>query len=154
MTQPADGATLGSAMPVHRLSLRIALAIVCASGALAACTAGSDLYEGIAIAADDAGDELGALARRAAGGDKRAQLALGIRFETGDGVPVDWKRAERLYQMAAVTSGDGRAVYYSGIRPKSEGKILRRFEAPRYGLPAAKARLDALRRRRAEAERP
>ncbi len=119
---------------------------------LGACTSNPDSFQGITLGAEQADNPLRALARRAAAGDKRAQLALGVRFETGDGIPVDLDRAERLYRMAAITSGDEQTVYYPGIRPKSQGKILPRwFHMPRYGLPAAQARLDALRRRRAGA---
>jgi TPR repeat protein len=62
-------------------------------------------YQGISFAQGAAASELQSLAQRARGGDKHAQLELGIRFEAGLGVPVDWARAERLYGLAAATSG-------------------------------------------------
>jgi hypothetical protein len=73
-----------------------------------------------------------------------------MRFEAGDGVPVDLDRAERLYRAAAATSGDAQTVYYPGIRPKTTGKIVPSwFQPPRFGVQAAQVRLEALRRRRA-----
>lgn len=138
-------------MNLGRLMFRLAaFASVCALGTLAAC-ASRDSYQGISLSADNPDEPLRALARQAATGDKRAQFALGIRFENGNGVPVDLDRAERLYRMAATTSGDERAVYVSSMRPKTEGKVLPNwFQPPQYGIPEAQARLDALRRRRAE----
>jgi TPR repeat protein len=139
-------------MLVRCLSLRVAPAAT-ALLALAACNATPDRYQGISLFADTADEPLRALARRAAAGDKHAQLDLGIRFETGDGVPIDLRRAERLYRLAAATSGDVRDVYYSSVLMKTPGKVLRTYQAPRFGLPEAQARLDALRERRRAAER-
>ncbi|HEX8643195.1 MAG TPA: hypothetical protein VF702_04700 [Allosphingosinicella sp.] len=116
---------------------------------VAACSTGADRYQGISLAADNPDAELRGLARRASEGDKHAQLALGIRFETGDGVPLDLRRAERLYRKAAATTGDVRAVYFPSVRPKTQGKVLPSwFRPPQAGLPAAQARLEALRERR------
>lgn len=134
-------------MPVRRLSLRLAAAGA-ALAALGGCNTAPDRYQGISLTADNPDEALRGLARRAAAGDKRAQLALGIRFETGDGVPVDLRRAERLYRLAAATSGDVRDVYFPSVFMKTPGKLLRRREAPRFGLPEAQVRLEALRQRR------
>jgi hypothetical protein len=141
-------------MESRRLRLLAVLGILSSAG-VAACSTTPDSYQGISLAADNQDAELRSLARRASEGDKHAQLALGIRFETGDGVPVDLRRAERLYRMAAATTGDVRPVYFPGMRPKTQGKLLPSwFQPPRAGLPAAQARLEALRqRRRAEAAR-
>jgi TPR repeat protein len=139
-------------MPARRLSLRLAVAGA-ALGTLAACNSTTDRYQGISLAADNVDEALRALAGRAAAGDKRAQLALGIRFETGDGVPVDLRRAERLYRLAATTTGDVRDVYFSSVHMKTPGKVLRTYEAPRFGVPEAQARLEALRERRRAAAR-
>ena len=136
-------------MPVRRLSLRLVLAGA-ALAALAACSSTSDRYQGISLSADSTDtvdEELRALARRAAAGDKRAQLALGVRFETGDGVPVDLRRAARLYRLAATTT-DGRAAYFPSVHMRTPGKLLRSYEPPRSGLPEAQARLEALLARR------
>ena len=138
-------------MLVRRLSLRLAAAGA-ALGALAACNTTPDRYQGISLAADNADEALRVLADRASAGDKRAQLALGIRFETGEGVPVDLRRAERLYRLAAATT-HLRDAYYPSVFIKTPGKLVRRYERPRYGLPEAQARLDALRQRRRAAER-
>lgn len=134
-------------MPVRRLPLRRAVAAAALGAALAACNAGPERYQGISLSADTVDEEVRAIARLAAAGDKRAQLALGIRFETGDGVPVDLRRAERLYRLAATTTG-ARDVYYSSVRMKTAGKLVRTYETPRSGLPEAQARLEALRQRR------
>jgi hypothetical protein len=133
----------------RRLPLRTASGAL-ALAALAACaTGGGERYQGIPLAGSAADPELSVLARRASDGDKHAQLALGIRFETGDGVPVDLRRAERLYALAADTSGETRDMYIPPVRPGSTGRVIPHWQRPpRAGLPAAQARLDALRRRR------
>ena len=133
-------------MPVSPLSLRLAAAAA-ALIALSGCTGTADRYQGISLSADNQDAELRALAALAAAGHKRAQLALGIRFETGDGVPVDLRRAERLYRLAATTTGRG-DVYYPSVRMKTAGRLMQTYEVPRSGLPEAQARLDALRERR------
>lgn len=133
-------------MPVPRLSLRLAVAAA-ALAALAGCSGTADRYQGISLTADNQDEELRALATLAAAGHKRAQLLLGIRFETGDGVPIDLRRAERLYRMAATTTGRGDA-YYPSVRMKTPGRLMRTYDVPRSGLPEARARLEALRERR------
>ena len=133
-------------MPVRRLSLPFAVAAATTLTALAGCSGTADRYQGISLSADHVDPELRALARLAAAGHKRAQLALGIRFETGDGVPLDLRRAERLYRMAATTTGRG-DVYYPSVRMKTVGRLMQTYEVPRSGLPEAQARLDALRQR-------
>ncbi|MEA3017205.1 MAG: hypothetical protein QOI38_1927 [Sphingomonadales bacterium] len=139
-------------MPVRRLSLRAAAGAALALGALAACNGTPDRYQGISLSAENGDEDLRAIARLAAAGNKRAQLALGIRFETGDGVPVDLRRAARLYRLAAATTHN-RDAYYPSVRMKTAGKLLRTYETPRFGLPEAQARLDALRQRRRAAAR-
>lgn len=133
-------------MPVRRLSLRLAVAAA-ALGALGACNSTPDRYQGISLSADNGNEALRGLARLAAAGDKSAQLALGVRFETGDGVPVDLRRAERLYRLAATTT-HARDAYFPSVHMKTPGKLLRTYETPRSGLPEAQARLEALRQRR------
>lgn len=139
-------------MLVRRLSLHLAAAAAAPLCVLASCNTTPDRYQGISLAADNGDEALRALAGRAAAGDKRAQLALGIRFETGDGVPLDLRRAERLYRMAAATT-HVRDVYFPSVFMKTPGKLLRRYERPRFGLPEAQTRLEALRQRRRAAER-
>lgn len=133
-------------MPVRTFSLRLAVAAA-ALAALSGCSGTSDRYQGISLSADNQDPELRALASLAAAGHKRAQLALGIRFETGDGVPIDLRRAERLYRLAATTTGRG-DVYYPSVRMKTPGRLMQTYQVPRSGLPEAQARLDALRERR------
>ncbi|TPG20950.1 hypothetical protein EAH87_06275 [Sphingomonas koreensis] len=48
-------------------------------------------------------------------GDKNAQLALGIRYEQGDGVPRDLERARHLYARAARNTGTSNLVYSSPV---------------------------------------
>jgi TPR repeat protein len=139
-------------MLVRRISHSVASAAT-ALLALAACNATPDRYQGISLFEGNVDEPLRAVAVRAAAGDKSAQLDLGIRFETGDGVPIDLRRAERLYRLAAATSGDVRDVYFPSVLMKTPGKVLPRSQAPRFGLPEAQARLEALRERRRAAER-
>jgi hypothetical protein len=131
----------------RRLSVRLAL--VAALIASAAGCASSDRYQSISLAPDNPNAELRALAQRAKAGDKRAQLSLGIRFETGDGVPLDLDRAERLYEMAAATSGDTRDLYIPPMRPDRGGRVVPAWPRPPVaGLETARRRLQALRERR------
>ena len=120
---------------------------------LSAC-AGSSQYYGIELVSTSTGTsaeqrELQELARRAKSGDKQAQLELGIRYEEGVRLPQDLKRAEKLYRLASEASGD-EITYY---QPSSElGKpgivVTEKIDGGLPGLPAAKARLIALRAKR------
>ena len=86
--------------------------------------------------------QLQELARRAMRyRDQYAQLELGKRYEYGIGVPVNWKAAAQLY-MAAGTSHPGGIMGRMG--PMGTG-IPMNIDAPRKGLPEARARLQALR---------
>lgn len=87
----------------------------------------------------------------AAAGDKRAQLALGIRYETGDGVPRDLRRAERLYARAARTETRSRAVYSAPVGDERYGRIIPvSAAATEPGLPEAQERLRRLRQARSQ----
>ncbi len=88
------------------------------------------------------------LARRALRDqDPHAKLELGIRYEYGRGVPVNWYWAESLYKSASRSWGGstwsmaagGRMTFMPGYRRK--------------GLPEAKDRLGALRAKRAALHR-
>jgi hypothetical protein len=82
-------------------------------------------------------------------GDKQAQLALGIRYETGDGVARDLDRAEQLYARAARTEARPRYVYSPPVGKEGQGRVIPVSSAGvRPGLPEAARRLDALRRER------
>src|ERR1044072_5799874 len=74
-----------------------------------ACTTHS--YMGISLVPGQASPELQDLAARAQGGDKQAQLDLGIRFEAGKEVAVDRGRAVRLYRQS-----DGRRLRGHDLR--------------------------------------
>jgi len=120
-----------------------AFALVCAPLLLAACAANA--YAGIPFGPGAAAPELQALARRAQAGDKQAQLELGIRYEEGRDVPVDLGRAERLYSIAANDSGGTRLIFVPSSRPGGSGATVPLNGGPLVaGLPAARARLEAL----------
>jgi len=59
--------------------------------------------------------EIRRLGRAAMGGDKQAQLELGIRYEEGVGVPVDLAAAESLYRMAAEPVSGTIYIYTPGV---------------------------------------
>ncbi|MEM6856783.1 MAG: SEL1-like repeat protein [Pseudomonadota bacterium] len=88
------------------------------------------------------------LAMLAWAGNKRAQLELGMRYEVGHGLPVDWERAERLYRRAA--SGTGQtAQVYEPASFRGERGVVTSVEtgAETSGLPESQVHLDALRKR-------
>jgi len=88
--------------------------------------------------------EVQILAAQAQAGDKDAQLQLGIRFEKGNGVPRDPKRARQLYRRAAASSG-GTLWVYSPAVGKSPGQVMPIDTGmKREGLPEASRRLRCL----------
>src|SRR3546814_3291135 len=89
------------------------IAPVLALSLLASACAAPKSHYGISLAPGAAPAEVQDLARRAAAGDKHAQLDLGIRYEEGNGVPRDLKRARQLYRLAAPPSGGTMYVYRS-----------------------------------------
>ncbi len=122
-----------------------ALAIAAASVALGGCAATSS-YAGIPLSPGAANPELQNLARRAQAGDKHAQLELGIRYEEGQDVPVDLKRAEKLYRLAASDSGGVIHVYTPPVGKNRRGRVTAINQGSRRpGLAEAKARLEHLR---------
>ncbi|MEO7177603.1 MAG: SEL1-like repeat protein [Allosphingosinicella sp.] len=105
------------------------IAALAAAGLVVAGCAPSS-YAGITLAAGAADPDLQALTRRAQGGDKRAQLQLGIRYEDGRGVPANPRRAEWLYRQAA-RSGTGKIyVYVPGTGRAGGGGVLAVPSAP------------------------
>lgn len=109
---------------------------------LPACTSNS--YAGIAFAPSAADPALQALARRAEAGDKQAQLALGIRYEEGDGVPVDLDRARDLYRLAANDSGGPLYAYQPAVG-NAPARVTRIADAPvQPGLEEARRRLEGV----------
>ena len=106
-----------------------------------ACAAPSQHY-GIALAPGAALPEFQDLARRAAAGDKYAQLDLGVRYEEGNGVPRDLKRAKQLYRLAATPSGGTMYIYTPPVRQGGKGMVMPVNVGPRVeGLDEAKMRL-------------
>lgn len=112
-------------------------------------------FAGIPFAPGTADSALQQLARAAQAGDKPAQLELGIRYEEGRGVPVDLPRAERLYALAAASSGGTIYVYSPPVGQAKYGTVIPINSGPvAPGLMSARERLRALRARRsAEARR-
>jgi len=109
---------------------------------LPSCTAPSS-YMGIDIS-PAATSPLAALARRAALGDKLAQLDLGIAFEEGRGTARDLRMARSLYARAASDSGGPVWVYQPPVGGGS-GRVVSIDRGPRIaGLPDARRRLAAL----------
>jgi hypothetical protein len=84
------------------------------------------------------------LARQAQAGDKHAQLELGIRYEEGRGVPVDPKRAGRLYRLAASDRGGDIHVFSPPVGSNSSATILSIQRPQQLGLLEAKVRLERL----------
>jgi hypothetical protein len=120
------------------------LALIVIALALTSCAANST-YMGISLRPGAAEPDLQALARRAAAGDKQAQLELGIRYEEGNGVPLNLGVARILYMGAAATTG-GTFYFYSppvgGM--KSGNMIPVNTGVHSTGLEAARARLQKL----------
>lgn len=102
-------------------------------------------YMGIGFAQSRPETQLQSLARRAQAGDKQAQLALGYRFEAGFGVPLDIKRARKLYRLAALTTGGTIYVYVPPATRGGKGTTVPVNTGPRNeGLSEARERLRAL----------
>ena len=130
--------------PARALPIR-ATALLAASLATAACAAPTS-YMGIALAPGAANPAVQTLARQALTGDKHAQLALGIRYEEGDGVAPDPKRARKLYRAAATTTGGTIYVYVPPTRKGGRGYVTPVNMGPVVaGLKEAKERLDVSR---------
>lgn len=110
---------------------------------LSACA--SSNYMGIPLAAGKSDPTLRELAVRAKSGDKQAQLDLGIRFEHGHGVPVDFLRAEALYNAAANDEGGIQWVYVPSPGNGAKARVVSINRLPTQpGLDEAKTRLSNL----------
>ena len=110
---------------------------------LAACAAPLS-YMGIPLTPGTADPELQALANRARGGNKQAQLDLGIAFEEGGVVERDLAMARRLYQLAASSSGSPVTVFVPGVDGATGGVMTVSGGSDRSGLGEAIARLASL----------
>lgn len=78
---------------------------------------------------------------QAALGNKGAQLALGKAYEMGDGVPLDIKRAARLYQAAARPTRGVTYVYSPAVGQARAQVLAIRTGEDQPGLPEAMYRL-------------
>ncbi|MEV4933983.1 hypothetical protein [Sphingobium sp. LSP13-1-1.1] len=126
------------------LQLMTAMLAVIALGACA-----SNEYMGISLKPGRADPQLQELVRRAQAGDKRAQLELGIRYEEGDAVPVDLRRARKLYVLAVADEKRVVWVYSPPTTRASKGYVIPvvvGLEKP--GLKDARERLQAIDNRR------
>ena len=110
--------------------------------ALSACT--SNQYMGISLNPGAVTQELQELARRARAGDKQAQLTLGIRYEMGQGLSIDLKRARTLYMMAAGNSSKTVWIYSPSPGGGAPARVLQIDRSPIAGLEEAKRRLRGL----------
>ncbi|WCM25839.1 hypothetical protein NDN01_17630 [Sphingomonas sp. QA11] len=111
---------------------------------LSASGCASSEYAGISLEPGTASADLQVLARRAQAGDKYAQLALGVRYEEGRGVPRDLAKSKTLYARAASDS-DGTLWVYSPGNGKAKGRVVPIDSGPRQaGLSEAKSRLSRL----------
>lgn len=112
---------------------------------LAGC-AGTSSYMGISLRPGAAEPGLQNLAARSAAGDKQAQLELGIRYEEGNGVPINSQFARILYMRSATTTGGKMYIYSPPVGSSKAGRLITVESAPAsIGLPEAKKRLDRLR---------
>lgn len=110
---------------------------------LAGCAAPTS-YMGVNIAATAPVTPFTELARRAMGGDKQAQLDLGIAYEGGCGVPRDLRRAVLLYRLAASNSGGRQWIYVPGVGGQA-GRVMAFDWGPNQpGLAVARLRLTKL----------
>jgi TPR repeat protein len=114
-----------------------------ASLALSACTTTSDVF----LLPAGSGPEMAELAARAEAGDKQAQFDLGMRFETGDGVPINPKRARQLYTLAASDSGGPVWAYSPPVGDRPGTMVQVRNTPIVQGLPEAERRLYLMKQR-------
>lgn len=120
-----------------------------AAAALLLSGCATDTYMGIPLVPGATPPELQHLANLARTGDKRAQLDLGIRYEEGRGLPVDLKRAEKLYRAAAIDGGGTIYTYLPPVGGEAKGRVIPlNIGSKIYGLQEAKHRLQRLSNRK------
>lgn len=129
----------------NKLRLLLLMGAGCAGFLVTACV-GRDAYHSVDLRPGAAPFDIQALAAKARTGDKSAQLELGQRFETGDGVARNLVLAEKLYRSAA-SDDDGRTqVYLPPVSRSDAGRVITLdFGVKTPGLRQAKERLAALR---------
>lgn len=143
-----DVGAWGEPNRVARAAFTAALAL--GSVGLTACASSS--YAGIPFAPGTADPELQRLARRAQGGDKQAQLDLGIRYEDGNGVALDRRRAEELYRKAASGTAAVQHVHSPAVGKHGQARVIGSPRLKRSRLEEARVRLRGLKDRRGTAD--
>lgn len=122
----------------------IALLLAGVAPGLSGCAA-RDTYMGIPLHSQAVPENIRTLAGRAREGDKDSQLLLGIAFEKGRGVRVDYRKAEKLYRLAAADSGGTVWSYSPPVSKYDTGQALPIDRGPKVaGLQEAAARLARL----------
>lgn len=97
------------------------------------------------LASCGAGSVSGGLVGCVDAGDKPALLALGRRYESGDGVPRDYRRAAQLYKQAAKFTSGTMFVYSPPVSKKAGGRVIPIRTGPdQPGLAEASYRLGLL----------
>lgn len=87
------------------------------------------------------------LANAARSGDKQSQLTLGILLEEGVVAPRDWPTALYLYRQAGQSRGGTLWIYTPNVGSKG-GQVMPYDSGPAEpGLPEARERYRALRKR-------
>lgn len=136
---------LGQSRRMFALAAGLAPSLTCA------CVAPAS-YMGISLLRHGALSEIQILAERAQGGDKQAQLDLGIAFEEGRGISRDLHKARALYRLAGSDSGQ-LWVYSPSPGNGAPSRVESIDIGPRQsGLPEAKARLARIMARRRNPE--
>jgi len=70
-------------------------------------------------------------------------FALGQRYENGDGIPIDLRKARKFYRAAAAQSGGTTFVYSPPVGTERVGRVLPLNAGPvQDGLPQAREALD------------
>jgi hypothetical protein len=77
-----------------------------------------------AVTAAGSPAEIAALQCAAGRGSKSAQLALGIRYEEGTGVPKDYWKAAKLYRQAATSTPNTTYVYSPPVGKEKVGRVI------------------------------
>ena len=116
----------------------VALLVACTAASLAAR---AESYAGVPLSPGTGDPEIRNLARLARAGDKHAQLQLGIRYEEGRSVPVNVRRAARLYRAAAATTGGQHVLHIPARGGGGVSAVQVNGGALRHGLPEARLRL-------------
>ena len=102
-------------------------------------------FMGISMPNGNTAPEIQALAKRAKMGDKWAQLELGRRFEEGNGVPVDKRRATHFYRRAASDSRETIWVYSPPPGNGAPGRVVPVEKGvTEFGLEEARQRLSEI----------